>query len=211
MSENVEVSKIFRRRLPHIAPKGRPIFVTWRLTGAMPPGVAFAIRNELKLTAGERFARNDAYLDARKRGPQFLKNERLAENVCCAIEHGAKPDVRQYELHEFVVMPNHVHVLVTPIVEMKEIMRNLKGVTANFANQLLGLRKNSFWQKDYYDHFCRDPKEFANIRRYIAMNPVKARFVARPEDWKWSSAGRRVAALSAIRARVASNAAGFLP
>ena len=77
--------------------------------------------------------------------------------------------------------------IFTPRAEMHTIMQGIKGATARYANQILGRGGKSFWQQEYYDRFCRNDKEFQNIRGYIAKNPVKAGLVARPEDWKWSS------------------------
>jgi putative transposase len=134
--------------------------------------------------------RADSYLDTRNRGPQHLKNERVAAEVCRAIEHGAAADVKHYDLPEDVVMPNHVHMLITPHVEMDVLMRRLKGSTAHFANGVLNSHGKSFWHQSYFDRYCRDDKEFEKIRRYITMNPVKAKLAVRPEDWKWSSAAR---------------------
>jgi putative transposase len=189
---------------PHLCPKGRAIFITWHLVGAMPPGVALDIRKTPNLTPGEKFVRGDSYLDTHKRGPQHLKDERVAAEVSRAIENGATGDVKHYDLHEYVVMPNHVHMLITPHVEMNVLMRRLKGYTAHFANELLGCHGQSFWQQSYFDRYCRDDKEFEKIRRYIAMNPVKAKLAARPEDWKWSSAARRGKKIEELRMPVAA-------
>jgi REP element-mobilizing transposase RayT len=182
----------FRRDLPHIFPKGRAIFITWRLSGSVPSGVVLAARKALSATEGEKFVRIDKYLDSGKRGPMYLKDERIAEDICQTIERAASSERKDYDLHEYVVMPNHVHMLVTPRAEMHTIMQGIKGATARYANQLLGRGGKTFWQQEYYDRFCRNDKEFQDIRRYIARNPVKAGLVARAEDWKWSSAARRV-------------------
>jgi REP element-mobilizing transposase RayT len=181
----------YRRDLPHIFPKGRAIFITWRLSGSVPPGVVLAARKAPKATEGEKFVRIDKYLDSGKRGPKYLKDERIAEDICQTIERGASSERNEYDLHEYVVMPNHVHMLVTPRAEMHTIMQGIKGATARYANQILGRGGKPFWQQEYYDRFCRNDKEFHKIRGYIARNPVEAGLVARPEDWKWSSAARR--------------------
>jgi REP element-mobilizing transposase RayT len=188
-----------RRRLPHIHPKGRPIFVTFRLANSMPTQIMLETKNDSSLTPGQRFAKLDTFLDTRKGGPLYLRIEKLAEEVCRAIERGAGPELNHYTLHEYVVMQNHVHMLITPLAEMKDILREIKGVTACFANEAIGFKGKSFWQNDYYDHFCRDEKEFHSIGRYIAMNPVKAGFVSRPENWKWSSAARRDKIVAELR------------
>ncbi|MEM8528674.1 MAG: hypothetical protein AAGG68_28830, partial [Bacteroidota bacterium] len=95
--------------------------------------------------------------------------------------------------------PNHVHVLFDTSVQivddkgfylnevpenyiqLHQIMKLIKGSTAYFANKILG-RKGKFWQKDSYDHYVRNEKEFWNIVNYILQNPVKAKLVAQWED-----------------------------
>jgi REP element-mobilizing transposase RayT len=64
-------------------------------------------------------------------------------------------------------------------------MQSLKGYTAREANKLLG-RHGHFWDAESYDHEVRDANEFANIKRYILNNPVKAGLVKNWRDWKWN-------------------------
>lgn len=85
-------------------------------------------------------------------------------------------------------MANHVHLLLTPKVELRRITRSLKGVTARQANQTLHRAGKPFWQDESFDHWVRNEVEFVQIRRYIEQNPVTAGLVERPEDWRWSSA-----------------------
>jgi len=89
----------------------------------------------------------------------------------------------------FVIMPNHVHLLCTPLVSLPELMRRVKGPTAHMANAILARRGEKFWQEEYFDQIVRNG-EFESIRRYIEWNPVKAGLVARPEEFLWSSAWR---------------------
>jgi REP element-mobilizing transposase RayT len=100
---------------------------------------------------------------------------------------GEKP-LAQYLLHAYVIMPNHVHLLITPRLPLSRIMRGIKGVSARDANRILERRGKAFWQDESYDHWVRDEEEFGKIRFYIEHNPVSAGLVKRPEDWKWSSA-----------------------
>ncbi len=65
----------------------------------------------------------------------------------------------------------------------------LKGFTANQAKKALGLRDSAFWQNESYDHLVRSDEEFRRVQRYIELNPVKAGFVQKPEQFQWSSAG----------------------
>jgi putative transposase len=181
----------YRRDLPHIHPKGAAIFITFRLHGSLPPGIFRTARDAEGLSEGERFVRIDKQLDASKLGPLWLRNERIAEEVCRTIESGAENPLLQFTLHEYVVMPNHVHLFITPRCEMARITQGIKGSTARFGNIQLGRAGQPFWQAESYDHWCRNPEEFGEIRAYIVRNPVKAGLAKRPEDWRWSSIHRR--------------------
>ncbi len=88
----------------------------------------------------------------------------------------------------FVVMPNHVHLLMTPLVDVSGTMQSLKRFTARECNRVLGLTGHTFWQSESYDRLVRDGTEFQRIVRYIETNPVKAGLVATPEEFSWSSA-----------------------
>jgi REP element-mobilizing transposase RayT len=94
----------------------------------------------------------------------------------------------RYQLHSFVVMPNHVHLLVTPHVVATRWLGPLKGFTAHEANRMLGRVGQSFWQDESYDHLVRSDAEFERIREYIESNPVKAGLVSAAKCWQWSSA-----------------------
>jgi putative DNA methylase len=96
--------------------------------------------------------------------------------------------LRHYELHSFVVMPNHVHLLVTPCVPVSRLTHSLKRFTAREANRILHLTGNAFWQDESYDHLVRDNTELQRIARYIEWNPVRAGLVTAPEEFPWSSA-----------------------
>ena len=88
-------------------------------------------------------------------------------------------------------MPNHVHVLMLPGVELWKITHWLEGRTAMEANQLLGRTGEAFWQHESYDPWVRNQREFDRIVEYIEENPVLAGLAAAAEDWPWSSATRR--------------------
>jgi len=184
-------TQAYRRNLPHIFPQNTPIFVTWRLKGSIPKCLIEAANRIKGAKAGQRFAFVDRGLDTNVSGPRWLADTRIAEMLCSEIERGATKPPIEYTLHEYVVMPNHVHVLITPLIPMREIMQRLKGNSARFANEILGRETKSFWQQESFDHFSRNAMEFEKIRRYIMQNPVKAGLAEKPEAWPWSSACRR--------------------
>ena len=95
----------------------------------------------------------------------------------------------QYILHAFAVMPNHVHLLLSPAIALSKVTKSLKGITAKRANQLLGLTGKPFWQEESYDHLVRSDREFDQVRRYIENNPVRAGLVQEACEYRWSSAG----------------------
>jgi len=95
----------------------------------------------------------------------------------------------RYHLLAWVVMPNHVHVLIEVIqgYPLGDVIHSWKSFTAKQANKILG-KTGAFWQRDYFDRFIRDEAHFANVVNYIHHNPVKAGLVRRAEDWPFSSA-----------------------
>ena len=95
-----------------------------------------------------------------------------------------------YELFGYVVMPNHVHMLIMPIQPVSVITRWLKGSTARRANSMLRRTGKPFWRDESFDHWVRNGRELHRIIDYIEMNPVEAGLVEVAEDWPWSSAGR---------------------
>ena len=121
------LTKIFRRHLPHILPAGSTIFLTWRLRGSLPPGFVFDRPDQRKLSDGVSFGKMDKLLDAATRGPRWLADSAIAEEVCRTIERGAEVPLFQYILHEYVVMPNHVHLLISPKTHVSRITQGDQG------------------------------------------------------------------------------------
>lgn len=77
-------------------------------------------------------------------------------------------------LDAWVIMPNHLHALVAPVVStLGEVLQSWKGGSAFEINRLLG-RSGPLWQKEPYDHIVRSEAQFQHYRRYIAENPIKA-------------------------------------
>jgi len=93
-----------------------------------------------------------------------------------------------YRLRAWVVMPNHVHLILEPRVPMAAITRWLKGRTSRVANRVLNRGGLPFWQDESFDHWVRSQEELRYLVGYVEENPVSARLVKRKEDWPWSSA-----------------------
>jgi putative DNA methylase len=77
-------------------------------------------------------------------------------------------DNSRYFLGEFVVMPNHVNLIITPNnnFNLSDILHTLKSFTAKEMNKLMG-KKGAIWQKEYFDHIIRSPKHLEKYNEYI--------------------------------------------
>ena len=117
----------------------------------------------------------------------YLRQPDIARILVDSIRKGV--ELGHYELGAYVVMANHVHLLVRPRIAPARLLKSLKGATAPEANRLLGRTGEPFWQKESYDHCVQNDREFEKIRMYIETNPVKAGLVRNSQDYPWSSAG----------------------
>src|SRR2546423_1553061 len=196
----------YRRNLPHWHPSGVSIFLTWRLDGSLPLDVIeklTVMRQKLRdrtrrLLQEERlaeykklFARVDKILDGATSGPLWLGDKRIADLVQDALLNRY---AGLYFLWAYVVMANHIHVFLRPKsheTSISTITKNIKGYCSREANRLLKRTGQRFWQDESFDHWSRNPTEFARIVKYIENNPVKAGLVKEPEQWEWSSAAER--------------------
>ncbi len=185
----------YQRRLPHWQPEGAALFITWRLHGSLPGVPAEMAEPRLRPSgqaeqkAGTRFVETDRQLDRATSGPLWLKDPKLAQMVVTSLRFGER-ELNLYALRAWVVMANHVHILVFPKAELARITRAVKNYTARQGNLLLTRTGQRFWEEESYDHWVRDRLELERIVAYIEFNPVKASLVARPEDWPWSSASQ---------------------
>lgn len=164
----------YRRKLPHWQPAGAALFLTWRLHGSLP-------------AQARSFGLMDRQLDLAEHGPLWLKDPRLAQLVVNSLQFG-ETELHLYRLRAWVVMANHVHVVLYPEATLACISKAIKGYSGLQANQILGCAGEPFWQHESYDHWIRDRYEMERIVRYTEANPLKAGLVARVEDWPWSSA-----------------------
>jgi putative transposase len=192
-----------RRRLPHIHPPGKWLFITWHLDGSLPQAL---FPPPGKNSDGKVFVWMDRYLDTTRKGPQCLLRPEIAVIVVRSIQRGVS--LGQYELRAWVVMANHVHVLLLPLISPSRLLQSLKGHTAREANLILDRTGRKFWQAESYDHWVRDDAERERIAAYIETNPVKAGLVDSADKYRWSSAGKSVemsldAADTSVRATVA--------
>lgn len=191
---------ITQRKLPHWAQDGSVVFITWRKADSMPKDVIArwrAARNRW-LVAHDINPTQKGW----KSRVQELPAELMAEfhdqfttrwhdelDAChgaCVLE---QPDIAQlvrdsllhfdgdrYEMLDFVIMPNHVHLLATFSDKQAMLAQcdSWKTYTAREINRRLGVG-GRFWQQDAFDHLVRHEAQFRRLRDYIAQNPAKAR------------------------------------
>jgi len=88
---------------------------------------------------------------------------------------------RNMYLYAAVVMPDHVHFLCTldDQTTLAQLMQQLKGVSAH----QIGLGRA--WQQEYFDRIMRSDEDLRKKAEYVIANPVRARLVERPEDYRW--------------------------
>ena len=116
----------------------------------------------------------------------LLPEERDIVMHSCQFEDG-----RKIEIHALVVMPDHVHLLFTPLEDetgepfsLPEIMQPIKSVSAHRINRLRG-RSGPLWQAESFDHVPRSNQSFAATIEYISFNPVWAKLTERPSEYRW--------------------------
>lgn len=95
----------------------------------------------------------------------------------------------RFQLHAFVIMPEHVHLLLTPAddITIKRAIQFIKGGYSHALGAELG-RKRDIWQRGFTDHRIRDAQDYAHHREYIHQNPAKRRLVESPAEYRYCSA-----------------------
>ena len=203
----LDYTRFYRRHLPHFQPNGATLFVTFRLAGSLPKGVAERLQAESELVRAQiarcepatasklyeeyrrAFGRFDSHLDAAAYGPRWLEQPEVARLVADAL---CARDGVVLDMAAYCIMPNHVHAVFSlrndgngvPFA-LQKVMQSLKAHTARAANWALA-RSGAFWQHESYDHVVRDGGELERIVAYVVNNPVKAGLVATAGKWPWT-------------------------
>jgi REP element-mobilizing transposase RayT len=172
-----------RGYLPHFDKAGVCQTITYRLADSLPSDVTTA-RRRVRTTPADRRLIEDQ-LDSGY-GSCVLRRPHIARVV---IESWKHFDGDRYQLIAWVVMPNHVHVMIRVHrgQSLSRIVHSWKSFTAKViarAERIPG----RVWHPDYWDRFIRDEKHFRAAAAYILENPVKAGLVSCAGDWPWSSA-----------------------
>ncbi|MCC5841822.1 MAG: DEAD/DEAH box helicase family protein [Opitutales bacterium] len=171
--------------LPHWEQGSVWYFVTFRLADALPQSVVQELKEErerwkqshdldnlsaVELAEYHRLFsdRYEALLNAGS-GSCVLRDPEIAQMMDSALHHF---EGQRYELDEYVIMPNHIHVLVKPLPghRLVNILHSWKSFTANQINKRLG-KTGQFWQHESYDHIVRHERAMDAIRHYIRENP----------------------------------------
>ena len=174
-----------RGYLPNFDMPGLVQFINYRLDDAMPASLRhewvalLEVDDELK-----RRTKIEEYLD-RGCGRCELRDPRAAAVV---EENWLHFNGQDYRLLAWVVMPNHVHLLVEIWqTQQAQLIKDWKGFSARRINRVLG-RRGKLWQDDYWDRYIRDEAHYRKVMRYIESNPVNSGLVKTPEQWPFSSA-----------------------
>jgi putative transposase len=114
----------------------------------------------------------------------YFGNERWAKLFLEALYHYRE---RAFLLHDFVVMPEHFHLTITPVSSLEKAVQFIKGGFSFRAKRELECNWE-IWQRGFSDHRIRDRADYEIHRNYIHQNPVKRRLVLAPRDYPYSSA-----------------------
>ncbi len=189
---------VIQGHLPHWDQAGATYFITWRTADSIPKATWIRWR-ELRCqwlldhsidpsSSSWRKDLEELPETQRKDFRRFAKDLENEIDSChgtcplrdpaCAeiVAHVLQSDGVSYLLGDFVVMPNHIHLLVggMPRDRMLHQVMRWKKQSAFQINRLLG-RRGRLWQDESFDHLVRDQAAFERYRRYIAENPAKAR------------------------------------
>ena len=186
-----------RGYLPHLETQEAIYFVTFRLADSLPRELILQLRQQRvtieKASLADATSPSDlsrlrelrALLKMLERcldrgiGSCHLRDPRVAGIVAEALHHFHG---QCYRLLTWCVMPNHVHVLFSPLRghSLDAILHSWKSYSAQKANALLG-RTGPFWQREYFDHLVRGQSSLQKITQYIRDNPKRAGLL----NWPW--------------------------
>lgn len=107
------------------------------------------------------------------------------------LRHGIHDHQRKVWMHAAVVMPDHLHLLWTPLHDpegmpygLVEVIHGIKGASAHTVNRMLG-RRGHVWQEEYFDRILRGDEDVRQKAEYICDNPVRKGLAADVDEWPW--------------------------
>ena len=185
---------IYHRNLPHWRQPGTTYFVTFRLADSLPASRSIQLKQEQQQWLIDHDIHN---METLAKVPndlrwQYAKTYHARWHELLDAGHGScvlsEPEKRQIvvdalqhwhgtrlHLDETVIMPNHVHTLITPEPDwsLSECLHSIKRFTARAINKWLD-RKGALWQDESFDHIVRSEAQLNHFRDYIRQNPIKA-------------------------------------
>ena len=194
MRQEFENTNLWHNRgyLPHYDAELKYQMITYRLADSLPKETAQRLyKNSLEQNDLKRRIKIEQILDSGY-GSCILKLPKIAGIV---KENWLFFDKKKYDLIAYVIMPNHVHILIKTYLgnPLKEIIHSWKSYTGKMILRELNEDEapksgGKIWQDEYWDRFIRDQKHYLDAINYIHNNPVKAGLVNKPVDWIWTSA-----------------------
>ncbi len=182
---------IYTRHLPHWRQRGASYFVTFRLGDSLPQekldelkrikrralldrqqsGEADHKSGALEYLARITYEKSERWLD-QGMGRCVLRSPEAREIVAESLHFF---DGTHYELSSYVIMPNHVHLIVRPLIgfELETILQGRKRSSARGLNQLIG-SEGALWQEESFDRIIRDARHLWKCIQYIGRNPAMA-------------------------------------
>lgn len=167
------------RHLPHFNAAHEIQMITYRLADSLPKTVIQRMADEMLPDAEPSYRKRiESQLDL-GHGSCILRDPLYARMVVDTWRHF---DGDRYHLGAWVVMPNHVHVMIrmNGTASLARIVQSWKSYT--------GRHLPVSWQREYWDRFIRDEKHYHQAIDYILQNPVNAGLCHTAEKWPWSSA-----------------------
>ena len=174
-----------KNRLPHWEQDGCSYFITFRLADSLPASLlkewererSHWLRHHPKpWDAHQEMEYHRRFTGARERWLDALYGECYLRAPPARVPLSQMLNDDENQIWSYVIMPNHVHVLVTLQEDqlLSLWLQQLKGASARAINQHLD-RTGALWSKDYFDRLIRDQRHFNNCARYIRRNPLKAK------------------------------------
>ena len=170
--------------LPHWHQDGKYQFVTFRLSDSLPQTTIAYLKqiianfnsihphpwsDEVKREYWRLVGPVESKLLDNGYGSCMLKDPRIRQIAADSILYH---DGRSYNLISFVIMPNHVHMIIQLLGEhtVREVMHSIKSFTAIRINKIMN-RSGSVWKKEYFDRMIRNKDHLQNCLDYIRKNP----------------------------------------
>ncbi len=181
--------RFFRNRLPHWLVAEHSYFVTLCRKGCLPASV-FADLSRPGATSPaswfDSFHRLDTHLNAPTPGPRNLTDPSVAAKLLDNFEWLRG---RGWRIWAGCLMPSHIHLVMRNTVgrndRLSEDLGQFKNYTGREANRLLG-SSGTFWQRECFDHWCRDSEDWLRFSEYTIQNPVKAKLAETWHAWPWT-------------------------